>query len=289
MAGLSKQNLLMRLLLEIKAAEKAMSQRIDQALEIEARLIRRMALMADAERSLKSTMESVRRDVEAARPLLKPLPEIKAAAQDSLKKAMAAVEGGVEKALTKSLDSARKTVEQHAESLVKDLDSAAQAFGDELFTKLDTAQKSADAMAGTLHRRLESARAQYAEMELAVETRLREITTRMYAKLDRESPPEPGPAAQNADKAASSRTRAAITPVAPVSTESMATLTRREISILDQAARELASHRERVNAPPPLSSPKIVGRAPEYLRTGERRWRGQLVGGSIIEMSSRAA
>src|SRR5204863_3491023 len=103
---------------------------------------------------------------------------------ESLEKAMAAVEGGVEKALERIIASSRKKLGDHATSLVKDLDSAAQSFGTELAGELEGAQKSADALAGILHRRLDAAREQYVLMESAVEERLRQVTGQMYKRLE---------------------------------------------------------------------------------------------------------
>jgi len=285
MAGASKQTLLARLLLEIRAAEKAMAKRVDEALEVEARLIRRMDLMAEAEKNLKATMESVRRDIEAARPLLKPLPQIREAAQESLTKAMAAVEGGVEKALTRALNTARESVEAHAQSLVSDLDTAANVFGTEIAAQLQIAQNSADALAGALHRRLESASKQYAQMETAVEERLREVTAQMYKRLEEQKNNRSAPAGRTGEASdpASKSVRALA---------SVVVFPERDLSKLDEAAQKLASHRERVNKPTlkPISSPRPLGRAPEYLRCGQRRiWRGNLVGESILELSVRAA
>jgi len=264
----SRQSLLARLLLEIKAAEKALELRVDEALAAEQRLVRRLDRIEEAEKNLKVMLDAVRREVEEARPLLKPLPQIRQTARDSLDKAMAAVEGGVEKVLTQSLSQARKRIDSHTQSLVKDLDAAAQAFGNELATELERAQKESDALAGKLHRRLENAREQYVEMEGAVEARMKEVATQMYANLV--VPP----------RLETQTLQTVPTPSFP----------QHDLSKLEKAGQLLSESRVKVNTSlKPISSPRPLGRAPEYLRFGPRVWRGKIVNDCTIQISVRAA
>src|SRR5437773_2527987 len=117
MPRLSSQSMVVRLFSEIKAAENAMALRIDEALAIEARLNKRMELLAQAEQSLKAMLQSAREEVEAARPLLKPLPQITQAAREALDSATKAVRGGVDRAINGATEASQRKLDEHAQSL----------------------------------------------------------------------------------------------------------------------------------------------------------------------------